>query len=212
MCCMFKQVQRCVEDKTILITTYEGNHNHPLPPTAMAMASTTSSAAKMLLSGSMPSSDGLMNSNYLTRNLLPSSSNIATISASAPFPTVTLDLTQNPNPLHFQQTSNQLQPPFSNPNSLPQILGQSLYNHSKFSGLQMSRNKEAPGTSSQPMLADTVTALTADPNFAAALAAAISSIIGGGGSNGNNNNENVNVINNKGHGKNKVSNSSFQGN
>ncbi|CAI9286590.1 unnamed protein product [Lactuca saligna] len=214
-CLVRKQVQRCAQDRSILITTYEGNHNHPLPPAAMAMASTTSSAAGMLLSGSMPSSDG-----YLGRNLLPFSSTMATISASAPHPTITLDLTQSQNPLQFQRSPGQFQEPFSNPTHLPHIFGQSLYNHSKFSGLQMSENME---TSSQPgqllppaALTDTVTALTADPNFTAALAAAISSIIGGGagGSRENNNDENVNATtsNNNGHGNDKVSNSGFQGN
>lgn len=210
------QVQRCAEDRTILITTYEGNHNHPLPPAAMAMASTTSSAARMLLSGSMPSADGLMNSNFLARTLLPCSSSMATISASAPFPTVTLDLTQSPNPLQLQRPQNQFQLPFGNsqqfPNSpaalLPQIFSQALYNQSKFSGLQMSsRNMEATGqlgnqalgtppmhNQAQPgTVADTVNALTSDPNFTAALAAAISSIFGGASHANNNTNNNANV-------------------
>lgn len=208
-CPVRKQVQRCAEDRTILITTYEGTHNHPLPPAAMAMASTTSSAARMLLSGSMPSADGLMNSNFFARTLLPCSSSMATISASAPFPTVTLDLTQSPNPLQFPRPPNQFQVPFSNPPHnnilanpaalLPQIFGQALYNQSKFSGLQLSQDLEGqqhPSTlpssihpSNHNPLADTVNALTNDPNFTAALAAAITSLIGNSGqsNNGTNN-------------------------
>ncbi|KAL6285003.1 hypothetical protein ACE6H2_009393 [Prunus campanulata] len=200
-CPVRKQVQRLAEDKTILITTYEGNHSHPLPPAATAMANTTSAAAAMLLSGSTTSKEALQyhhhhlaNSGFFSNSQLPFfASSMATLSASAPFPTITLDLTQSP-----MQQFHRIPPPSSSTFPLP-LHGYPI-NHQLMGGLghpipapmYFPPNYKAPpppagvslggqrstSTHASGMVETVSAAIASDPNFTAALAAAISTIMG----------------------------------
>ncbi|XVF09125.1 hypothetical protein REPUB_Repub07fG0064200 [Reevesia pubescens] len=237
-CPVRKQVQRFAEDMSILITTYEGTHNHPLSMSATAMASTTSAAASMLLSGSSSSSQqsgsnvpsnanttlanlhGLnfyLSDNSRSKFYLPNTS----LSAASSNPTITLDLTSTPSssssfpfsrfssayPTTARYPSTSLSFGSSESNTVtwgngllsygsstqpymknqigalnigrPQTMENSIYQ-----SFMQKNNLNPPQQPLPDTIAAATKAITADPNFQSALAAALTSIIGTGNNGG----------------------------
>ncbi|KAK4481617.1 hypothetical protein RD792_012521 [Penstemon davidsonii] len=182
-CPVRKQVQRCVDDMSILITTYEGTHNHSLSASATTMASATTAAATMLKCGSSSNTPNHHGFNYSTssnNNLENSYFPRASVATSLSHPTVILDLTIPNNQYSSQYNKSYSTNSFieRSSNALQLARESRFYSKTSYPYNVHSNSQEEEIVMSRDRIAAATKAMTHDPTFQSALAAAITSFVG----------------------------------